>query len=129
MVYMNNAKILIVEDDKFLRELYCDILENEHYTVDQASDGEEGLKKITQGGYDIVLLDVVLAKINGIDIMKKIKADPPKNPNKYTIFFTNLDDRNQIKEALKFADGYLVKSKTTPGSLVEKIKSCLKLVS
>ena len=122
---MNKVKILIVEDDKFLRQLYTDVLENEHYTVDQASDGEEGLEKISEGGYDIVLLDIVVAKINGIDIMKKIKVHPPKKPNKYTIFFTNLDDANQIKEALKLGDDYLIKSKTTPGALVEKIKSCL----
>lgn len=122
---MNSAKILLVEDDKFLRELYTDILENEHYTVDGASDGEEGLRKITRGGYDIVLLDIVLAKVSGIDIMKQVKANPPKNANKCTIFFTNLDDPNQIKEALKFGDDYLIKSQTNPGNLVEKIKSCL----
>ena len=69
---MNKAKILIIDDDKFLRELYYEILTNENYAVDLASDGEEGLRKLTEGGYDLVLLDIVMAKINGIDIMKQV---------------------------------------------------------
>ena len=122
---MKTVKILLVEDDRFLRELYSDVLTNEGYKVDQAADGEEGLKKIKGGGYDIVLLDILMTKINGLEIMKKIKSHPPKNPNKFTIFFTNLDDRSQIKEALKFADGYLIKSQITPDKLIGKIKSLL----
>lgn len=96
---MNKVKILIVEDDKFLRQLYTDVLENEHYTVDQASDGEEGLEKISEGGYDIVLLDIVVAKINGIDIMKKIKVHPPKkNPISTRFFSQTLMMRTRLKK-------------------------------
>jgi len=119
------TKILLVEDDPFLRELYSDVLTNEGYKVDQAADGEEGLQKIKEGGYDIVLLDILVAKVSGIDIMKNIKVHPPKNPNKLTIFFTNLDDPSQIKEALKLGDACLIKSQITPDILVSKIKSLL----
>lgn len=119
------TKILLVEDDPFLRELYSDVLTNEGYKVDQAADGEEGLQKIKEGGYDIVLLDILVAKVSGIDIMKNIKVHPPKNPNKLTIFFTNLDDPSQIKEALKLGDACLIKSQITPAILVSKIKSLL----
>lgn len=123
---MNQPKILIVDDDRFLRELYSDILTNENYNIDTAKNGREGLEKIKDGGYDLVLLDIIMPDINGLDIMAQIKTNPPKNPNKCVIFLTNLDSNEQIKSALKLGDGYLIKSQITPGNLVEEVKSCLK---
>lgn len=116
------AKILIVEDDQFLRELYSDVLRAEGYIVDSVVDGEEGFKKIKQGGYDLVLLDIIMPKLDGLEVMRRIKSDPPINPNKCVIFLTNLDKDEEIKTALTLGNGYLIKSQITPGRLVQEVK-------
>ena len=123
---MSQERILIVDDDQLLRELYVDILTTEGYVVDQARNGEEGFKKIKEGGYGLVLLDIIMPKLNGLDIMRQIKTDPPKNPNKKIVFLTNLDNEEQIREALKLGNGYLIKSQITPGNLVEEVQTYLK---
>ena len=122
---MDAGKILVVEDDLFLRELYTDVLKEEGYAVDSATDGDEALHKIKLGGYYLVLLDIILPKIDGLEIMKRMKNDPPKNPNKCVIFLTNLDKDEEIKAASQLGNGYLIKSQITPGSLVEKVKKYL----
>ncbi|MBI2028151.1 MAG: response regulator [Candidatus Levybacteria bacterium] len=120
---MNTGRILIVEDDLFLRELYIDTLKTEGYQIDVAEDGEEALSKIKLGGYDLVLLDIILPKIDGLEVMRRIKSEPsPQNPNKCVIFLTNLDKDEEIKAALQLGNGYLIKSKITPGNLVEEVR-------
>lgn len=123
---MDTEKILVVEDDLFLRDLYGDILTSEGYKVDSAADGEEALQKIKIGGYDLILLDIILPKIDGLEVMRQIQANPPQNPNKCVIFLTNLDKDEEIKTALKLGQGYLIKSQITPGNLVEEVKTYLK---
>lgn len=122
---METKKILVVEDDLFLRELYIDILTSEGYKVDSAADGEEALQKIKIGGYNLVLLDIILPKINGLEVVKQIQVSPPQNPNKCVLFLTNLDKDEEIKAALKLGQGYLIKSQITPESLVEQVKTYL----
>lgn len=116
-------KILIIEDDEFLRELYVDTLSAEGYKLDVAKDGEEALQKIKVGGWDLILLDIIMPKMSGLDVIKKLRAE---NPNvKFTntlIFLTNLDKGEEIKEALMLGDGYLIKSQITPGDLVNEVK-------
>jgi CheY-like chemotaxis protein len=122
---MNPTQILLVEDEQYLRELYQEILTEQGYKVDTASDGEEGFNKVKQGGYDLVILDIILPKMNGLEIMRKIKTEPPAKPNKKIVFLTNLDKDEEIKEALQLGDGYFIKSQITPGSLVEELKGYL----
>lgn len=122
---MDPQKILVVEDDLFLRELYTDILTAEGYRVEEAADGEEGLQKIKVGGYDLILLDIIMPKMDGLEVMRQMQNNPPQNPNKCVLFLTNLDKDEEIKTALKLGNGYLIKSQITPGSLVEEIKMYL----
>lgn len=120
--YMNDKKILVVEDDEFLREIYLEILRDANYSVDSAIDGEEAHTKIKAGGYDLVLLDILLPKMDGLEVMEKIKVDPEAKPNKALVFLTNLDNDEQIKEALRLGDGYLIKSQLTPENLLKEIE-------
>lgn len=120
---MDPKRILVVEDDLFLRELYTDILTQEGYKVEAAADGEEALQKIKVGGYDLILLDIIMPKIDGLTVMKQVQSNPPQNPNKCVIFLTNLDKDEEIRTALKLGNGYLIKSQITPGSLVEEVKN------
>lgn len=120
---MDQQRILVVEDDLFLRELYSDILTQEGYKVESAQDGEEALQKIKVGGYDLILLDIIMPKMDGLEVMRQVQTTPPQNPNKCVIFLTNLDKDEEIKTALKLGNGYLIKSQITPGSLVEEVKN------
>lgn len=122
---MDQPRILVVEDDLFLRELYTDVLTAEGYKVEGAADGEEALQKIKVGGYDLVLLDIIMPKMDGLEVMKQVQGNPPQNPNKCVVFLTNLDKDEEIRTALKLGNGYLIKSQITPGSLVEEVRKFL----
>jgi CheY-like chemotaxis protein len=122
---VETQRILVVEDDLFLRELYSDILTGEGYKVDTANDGEVALKKMRTGGYDLVLLDIIMPKMDGLNVMKQLQGNPPETPNKCVIFLTNLDKDDEIKAALQLGNGYLIKSQITPGALIEEVKTYL----
>lgn len=124
---MDKKKILVVEDDNFLREIYMEILEDAGFYVDSAVDGEEGYEKVRQGGWDLILLDIVLPKMDGLTIMRKIKTDASTKPSKALVFLTNLDNDVQIKEALELGSGYLIKSQLTPDNLLKEISVYLEL--
>lgn len=120
---MNPAKILVVEDDALLREVYVETLTGQGYSVETAVDGKEGLLKMQSGGWDLVLLDIILPEINGIDIMKRLKnTQSMSTPNKKVIFLTNIDTAGVFKEALSLGNGYLIKSQLTPGDLIREVK-------
>ena len=68
-----DKKILVAEDDQFLRELYSDVLKGEGYNIEVAMDGEEAFQKMSKGGWDLVLLDIIMPKMSGLDVMRKSK--------------------------------------------------------
>jgi CheY-like chemotaxis protein len=118
-------KILVVEDDAFLRDIYTEILKKAGYNIEDAEDGEKGLAKIKQGGWDLVLLDIIMPVMSGVQVMHKLHEEENFDPRKYykkLIFLTNLDNDQEIKEALKFSDGYLIKSQLTPGDVLNEVK-------
>lgn len=122
---MPTAKILLAEDDPLLRDLYVDTLTQAGYAVDTAIDGEQTLAKLEQGGYSLALIDVIMPKIDGISIVKKVKENPPPNPLGKIIFLSNLDNDTQKKQALAVGDGYIVKSSVNPGELLEQVRKFL----
>ncbi|OGY25262.1 MAG: hypothetical protein A2864_01225 [Candidatus Woykebacteria bacterium RIFCSPHIGHO2_01_FULL_39_12] len=116
-------KILVVEDDQFLRELYEELLKEEGYIVDLASDGDIGLTKLQAGGYDLVLLDIMLPKIDGLEILRKLKESPPKSTNGPVVLLTNLGQDSIIKEGFNLgASGYLIKSAMNPDQVLNEVK-------
>lgn len=125
-----NKKILIVEDDQFLREFYQELLQEEGYIVDVAAEGEGGLAKIQEIEYDLVLLDIMLPKKDGMEILKELKTHPPKSSNIKIVVLTNLGQESVIKQCFEFgADGYLIKSALNPDQVLQELKSYLKKAS
>ena len=118
-------RILVVEDEKFLRELYVDILANEGFQVEQAADGEEGYTAMHNGGYDIVLLDVIMPKMDGLAILEKLANEtPPLKPNGAIIILSNLEQDAAIARGVALgARGYMIKSDHTPDQVISKVKS------
>lgn len=114
------AKILLVEDDLMLAQLYTDLLKGQGYTVEHAKDGQEGLMMAQNGGYDLILLDVMLPKMMGIDILKELAKNPPLHPNKKVIITTNLAQEQTIEQAKAYGvDTYIVKSNVNPQQFLE----------
>lgn len=122
----SKKKILIVEDEEYLRDLYVEILQEGNYEVDQATDGNQGFVKMKRGGYDLVLLDVMLPRIDGLEILEKLKQSPPDKPSKKLVLLTNLSKDLSISKGISIGiDGYLIKSDLTPGQFLEKVKEFL----
>ena len=120
-------KILIVEDDDYLRDLYVETLEGEGFYVESAADGEEGYKKLFHGGYDLALLDIMLPKMNGLTILERIqKQTPAINPNGAIVMLSNLGQETTIAKAVSLgARGYMMKSDYTPAQVIFKVKEYL----
>lgn len=122
---MDTKKILLVEDDALLQKLYVDLLTAEHFLVEAASDGLLAYEKMKQGDWDLVLLDIMLPELGGIEVVKKLKTDKEARPNKKVVFLTNLDKGKEIIEIQKLGFKYVVKSSLAPDQFIAKVKSFL----
>lgn len=123
----SQKRILIVEDDQFLREFYQELLSTEGYAADVAEDGEIASTKIYQNGYDLVLLDIMLPKKDGLQVLKDIHAVPPKTKLGKVVMLTNLGQDAIIKEAFNMgAAGYIIKSALNPDQVLNEIHNYLK---
>ncbi|MCK4782049.1 response regulator [Candidatus Parcubacteria bacterium] len=119
-------KILIIEDDKFLRELIVRKLLGQGFEIAQAIDGEEGVKKAEEEKPDLVLLDLILPGIDGFEVLQQIKSKSSliKVP---VIILSNLGQEEDIEKGFKLgAVDYLIKAHFTPGEIIEKIEKYLK---
>lgn len=124
--YMKEEKkILIVEDDSALRGILVEFLEEEGFAVFGASDGEEGVKMIKENNPDVILLDIILPKKDGYEVLKEIKADD-NTKDIPVILLTNLGSLSDIEKALELgATTYLVKGDYQVKEIIEKVKEVL----
>jgi len=118
-------KILIIEDDPFLSEMYAAKFNQNDFQTEVATDGKSGLAKIKADKPDLVLLDIVLPKMDGFEILKAIKADP-KFKDIPIVLLTNLGQKSEVEKGLSLgADEYIIKAHFTPTAVVAKIKEIL----
>ena len=121
-----NFKLLIIEDDKFLRDLIAQKLVREGFKVTPAAGGEEGLKAARENRPDLILLDLVLPGMDGFEILEQLKKDPQLSSIPVLIL-SNLSQKEDIDRALALgAIDFMIKANYTPGEITEKIKSILK---
>lgn len=114
--------ILVVEDEAYLRDLYVQILEKEGYIVDQAADGDEAYMKLSKKHYDLVLLDIILPKMDGLQVLDKFKAES-KEVTSPIVLLTNLSQDLVISKAVGYGvRGYIVKSDVTPEEILVEVK-------
>lgn len=119
-------KILIVEDDFFIRDLYELQARKSGFDVILASDGLEAVEKTKTENPDILLIDLMLPKMDGLTVMKTIKADP-KFERIPCIIVTNLEDANKEQDAKNSgASDYLLKIKNTPEMIIKNLESFLR---
>jgi two-component system, OmpR family, alkaline phosphatase synthesis response regulator PhoP len=118
-------KILIIEDEKMLAQMYKEKLEKENFKVHLAFDSREGINLAKKEKPDLILLDILLPKENGIFFLKSQRSDPEISSIP-VIVISNYDNPKIKEEAIKLgAKGYLLKTDYTPKQLVEKIKDYL----
>lgn len=122
---MSNLRILLVEDDPFLQKLYSDLLSGGNFSFETASDGIIAYQKMQQGGWDLILLDFVLPKMNALEILEKLKGEPPASPNKSVVLLTNLEEDEDFKKALNLANGHIIKSSVNPEEFLQQVKKYL----
>ncbi len=118
-------KILIIEDDDFLRSLAVTKLEKEGFAVFMATDGKAGIDQVAQETPDLIILDLMLPVMDGFEVLKTLKANTATKDIK-VIVFSNLGEDKDIKTCLDMgANDYLIKANFTLDELVEKIKGLL----
>ena len=118
-------KILLIEDDKFLRELIIQKLGKEGYEVVEAAEGETGLAKMKEEKPNLVLLDLILPGIDGFEVLSRIKKVPSlvQIP---VIILSNLGQEEDVRKGRELgANDYFIKANHTPSEVVEKVKALL----
>ena len=117
--------ILLVDDDLTLREMYEERLKAEGFDIIQASNGEEAIKKAKENKPNIILLDIMMPKINGFDVLKELKADPDLKEIPVIVLTALIQDVDRVQGKKLGAVDYIVKSETMPGEVIAKIQNAI----
>jgi len=121
----NKSKVLMIEDDPVLQRMYISKLTEGGYEVDLARDGAEGLHKALNTDPDLVLLDLMLPKVDGLQILAEMRKNP-KTRKTPVIVLSNLAQADDATKALQLgADDYVVKLNTPPSSVLKKVQMLL----
>jgi len=120
-----SKKILIVEDEEYLLDMYKMKFTSAGYDVTTAVNGVEGLELASTGKFDLVLLDLIMPKMNGYQVLDELRSnEATKNLPVYIL--SNLGQGSEIDQGLNHgANGYLVKSSFTPSQLLEQVEQLL----
>ncbi len=121
----NQKKILLVEDEEMIRELYARQLTKAGFNLKTAPDAEKGLEILKAEQFDLLLLDIMLPGMNGLQLFREFKVGNPDS-KMIVILLTNLGQESVIKEGFELgAYGYLIKTSYTPDQIVEEVKNAL----
>jgi DNA-binding response OmpR family regulator len=118
--------ILFVEDEQFIAEMYADILRKAGFNVQIEGDGQKGYDLASTGEYDLVLLDLMLPNMTGLEILRRLRDEnlsPKFTRDHHIVILTNLDEDDITKKKIfELAEGYYMKVNITPHKLAEIIK-------
>jgi len=116
----NGKKVLCIEDEHFISELYLRALRKGGYDAKVVIDGHEALSEALTGAYDIILLDIMIPSLTGFEILQKLRGPDAVQLKTKIIVTTNLEQSEENRAAVeKQADGYIVKAEITPNQLVQ----------
>ena len=114
-------KVLIVEDDPFISDIYMVELENQGYEVELAPNGEKAMEKLNKDSFDLMLLDILMPQKDGFAVLKELKDNP--NFKMAVIVLSNLGKKEHIEKAIELgANDYIIKTQFTPQEVLGKIK-------
>lgn len=119
------SKILLVEDDKMLADMYITKFSKEGIQIMKAEDGAKGLEMAKTEKPDLILLDIIMPKLDGFAVLKELKKDSSMS-NTHILLLTNLGQSEDVEKGKQFgADDYFIKANHTPAEIVEKVKYLL----
>ncbi len=119
-------KILVVEDETDARQIFLDILTDAGFEVKGAPDGKEALAMLVDNKVDLVLLDIIMPNMDGVQTLAEIKKFPGKYGDMKVVMLSNIGGDVAIDKAMKLgADGYMLKSETEPEDLISLVKNYL----
>jgi len=122
----NYKKILIVEDEKVLREMYAERFKKEHLSVTTISDAQEALQLLKTEKFDLILLDILLPGLSGIEMLEQLKKESP-NFQANVLIFSNYDDAHTMQKAKELKTiAYLRKTDYTPSQIVKLVLKKIK---
>ena len=122
---VKKTKILLVEDEDFLLELYETKLEQAGYEVIKASNGSQGLSLAQLEKPNLILLDILMPEVDGYEMLRRLKADA-KTKNIPVIIFSNLSQKAEIEKGLKLgASDFIIKTSVTPSELAGRVREFL----
>ena len=114
--------ILMIEDDRFIGEMYVRSLRQAGYDVEWAIDGRDGLVMAPNKAYDLVLLDIMLPELRGQEILREIKKNPVAK-HSHVAVMTNFDQDEETRQEIeRDVDAYFVKAEITPRRLLEIVQ-------
>lgn len=121
----NPKAVLIVEDELPFRQIYRDVLKGDGYRVIEAEDGEEALTLLKTELPDAILLDLILPKLSGYDLLLKLRSDP-RTHNIPVVVYSIMNDEDSIQRALKLgAKDYAIKGATPAVEVIAKVRAVL----
>lgn len=126
----NKKVVLVVEDEAPLLDSYAEIIEDAGLVAMKAADGYKGIDALAAnvGVIDLVMLDLMMPGIDGLDVLKQIRGDEKKYGNMPIIVLTNLSSERVIKESFeRGANGYLMKTELNPDQIIDEIKTALQI--
>jgi len=119
------VKILLVEDDKMLADMYITKFSKEGMEIMRAEDGAEGLSMAKENIPDIILLDIIMPKLDGFAVLRELKKNK-ETENIHVLLLTNLGQSEDVEKGRELgADDYFIKANHTPAEIVEKVKYML----
>ncbi|HEX9679765.1 MAG TPA: response regulator [Candidatus Saccharimonadales bacterium] len=114
-------KFLLVEDYPSIQDIYREVIEDNNHKVDVVSDGEAALKKLKDNTYDLIILDILLPKVDGLEFMKRLVARPGDRPK--VLALSDFDKPELVKEMRQLGVvDYLIKVNYTPHQLVKLLE-------
>ena len=123
---VTQKKLLVVDDDEILLDMYKERLQMSGYDVTAVTNGSAALKQVEKLMPDVILLDIMMPKISGFDVLKKLK-DNDKTKNIPVIILTALSQENNRKQGMQMgASDFIIKAETMPKDVVAKIEKFIK---
>jgi CheY-like chemotaxis protein len=114
-------KILLVDDDVFLRDMYATKFTESGDEVVSVQDGEEALRVVSGGGFDVVIMDMVMPGMTGIDLLRAFKALAMPAQPKYIVLSNQGEESDMEMAGKEGAVGYIIKADSIPSEVVEKV--------
>lgn len=116
-------KILLVDDDAFLRDMYATKFIEQGDVVQVAENGNQALSKLADEAFDVVITDMVMPGMTGLDLLMAIKKLPAVKKSKYIVLSNQGEESDIIAATEAGADGYIIKAESIPSEVVEKVHS------